>query len=76
MREQAFLNAGLQITIRDERIESADKPEKERFASMCYEGGIREFVQWYNRHKTPIHPDVIYMARQEGRPDGRGCAAV
>ena len=62
MREQAFLNAGLQITIRDERIESADKPEKERFASMCYEGGIREFVQWYNRHKTPIHPDVIYMA--------------
>ena len=66
MREQAFLNAGLQITIRDERIESADKPEKERFDSMCYEGGIREFVQWYNRHKTPIHPDVIYMA---GRKD-------
>ena len=66
MREQAFLNAGLQITIRDERIESADKPEKERFASMCYEGGIREFVQWYNRHKTPIHPDVIYMAGRKG----------
>ena len=66
MREQAFLNAGLQITIRDERIESANKPEKERFASMCYEGGIREFVQWYNRHKTPIHPDVIYMAGRKG----------
>ena len=66
MREQAFLNAGLQITIRDERIESADKPEKERFASMCYEGGIREFVQWYNRHKTPSHPDVIYMAGRKG----------
>ena len=66
MREQAFLNAGLQITIRDERIESADKPEKERFASMCYEGGIREFVQWYNRHKTPIHPDVIYMTGRKG----------
>ena len=66
MREQAFLNAGLQITIRDERIESADKPEKERFDSMCYEGGIREFVQWYNRHKTPIHPDVIYMAGRKG----------
>ncbi len=66
MREQAFLNAGLQITISDERIESADKPEKERFDSMCYEGGIREFVQWYNRHKTPIHPGVIYMAGKKG----------
>ncbi len=33
---------------------------------MCYEGGIREFVQWYNRHKTPIHPDVIYMAGKKG----------
>ena len=66
MREQAFLNAGLQITISDERIESADKPEKERFDSMCYEGGIREFVQWYNRHKTPIHPSVIYMAGRKG----------
>ena len=66
MREQAFLNAGLHITIKDERIESADKPEKERFDSMCYEGGIREFVQWYNRHKTPIHPSVIYMAGKKG----------
>ena len=66
MREQAFLNAGLHITISDERIESADKPEKERFDSMCYEGGIREFVQWYNRHKTPIHPTVIYMAGKKG----------
>ena len=76
MREQAFLNAGLHITISDERIESADKPEKERFDSMCYEGGIREFVQWYNRHKTPIHPTVIYMAGKEGRSDGRGRAPV
>ena len=33
---------------------------------MCYEGGIREFVQWYNRHKTPIHPTVIYMAGKKG----------
>ena len=42
MREQAFLNAGLHITIKDERIESADKPEKERKDSMCYEGGMHE----------------------------------
>ena len=66
MREQAFLNAGLHITIKDERIESADKPEKERKDSMCYEGGIREFVRWYNRHKTPLHEQVIYMSGTKG----------
>ena len=65
MREQAFLNAGLHITIEDKRPESADKPEKERYDSMCYEGGIREFPAWYNRHKTPIHEQVIYMAGQK-----------
>ena len=65
MREQAFLNAGLHITISDERIDSATKPEKERYDSMCYEGGIREFAKWYNRHKTPIHEDVVYMAGQK-----------
>ena len=65
MREQAFLNAGLHITIEDKRPESADKPEKERYDSMCYEGGIREFAAWYNRHKTPIHEQVIYMAGQK-----------
>ena len=66
LREQAFLNAGLHITIRDERIESAGKPEKERMDSMCYEGVIREFVRWYNRHKTPIHEQVIYMSGSKG----------
>ena len=60
MREQAFLNAGLRITITDAR------PEKERFDSMCYEGGIREFVRWYNRHKTPLHEQVIYMSGTKG----------
>ena len=66
MREQAFLNAGLHITIEDKRPEAADKPEKERYDSMCYEGGIREFAAWYNRHKTPIHEQVVYMAGQKG----------
>ena len=65
MREQAFLNAGLHITIEDKRPESAEKPEKERYDSMCYEGGIREFVRWYNRHKTPIQDGVIYMSGQK-----------
>ena len=61
MREQAFLNAGLKITISDERAVSADKPENERYDSMCYEGGIREFVSFINRNKTPVHEEVIYM---------------
>ena len=60
MREEAFLNAGLSITITDARKE---EPETE---TMCYEGGIREFATWTNRHKTVIHNDVIYMSGEKG----------
>ena len=56
MREQAFLNGGLKITLEDLR-EGQEQKE-----SMCYEGGIREFVTWLNKHKTPIHEDVIYLS--------------
>ena len=56
MREEAFLNAGLTIVISDER---GEEPVSE---SMCYEGGIREFVTFINRNKTAIHEKVIYMA--------------
>ena len=66
MREEAFLNAGLRITIADERNASAGKPEEERYHSMCYEGGIREFVTYLNRTKTPLHEQVIYVAGQKG----------
>jgi DNA gyrase subunit B len=55
MREQAFLNAGLRISTKDER------PGRETYDEMCYAGGIREFVQFINKNKEPIHPDVIYM---------------
>ncbi|MBQ4565166.1 MAG: DNA topoisomerase (ATP-hydrolyzing) subunit B [Oscillospiraceae bacterium] len=60
MREQAFLNAGLQITISDRR------GEEEVSETMCYEGGIKEFVRWYNRHKTELHSEVVYMAGSKG----------
>ena len=60
MREQAFLNAGLAIDIRDERS------GKEQRDILCYEGGIREFVTYLNRHKSPIHGDVIYLSGQKG----------
>ncbi len=61
MREEAFLNAGLTITITDSRAESADKPEKSRTATMCYEGGINEYVTFLNKYKTPLHEDIIYL---------------
>ena len=60
MREEAFLNAGLSITITDDR---EDVPVTK---TMCYEGGIREFATWCNRNKTAIHPDVIYMQGMKG----------
>ena len=56
MREQAFLNAGVRIVMADRR------PGQEREESMHYEGGIREFVTFINRNKTPIHDGVIYMS--------------
>ena len=60
MREEAFLNAGLSITITDDREE---EPVSE---TMCYEGGIREFVTWTNQKKTVIHEDVIYLSGSKG----------
>ena len=60
MREQAFLNAGLRITISDAR------PGREKSETMCYEGGIREFVTYINRNKTPLHEEVIYLSGAKG----------
>ena len=61
MREEAFLNAGLSITITDDRDD-----EKQISDTMCYEGGIREFAAWCNQNKTPLHEDVIYMHGMKG----------
>ena len=61
MREEAFLNAGLTITITDDRDD-----EKQISETMCYEGGIREFAVWCNRNKTPLCEDVIYMNGSKG----------
>ena len=64
LREESFLNAGVRITLTDERPESIEKndgvPPQE---SMCYEGGVRSFVQYLyeKRDLTPLHPQVIYM---------------
>ncbi|MDD6319785.1 MAG: DNA topoisomerase (ATP-hydrolyzing) subunit B [Oscillospiraceae bacterium] len=64
LREESFLNAGVRITLTDERPESIEKNEGVMpRESMCYEGGIRSFVQYLHekRDLAPLHPQVIYM---------------
>ena len=55
LREMAFLNKGIKITLKDER---AGKEKNEEFH---YEGGLKEFVKHLNTNKEPLHPDVIYF---------------
>ena len=56
MREQAFLNGGINIVMRDER------PEEPIESNLIYEGGIRSFVEYMNANKGEVlHKDVIYM---------------
>jgi DNA gyrase subunit B len=59
LRELAFLNRGIRITIQDQRDQKSHE--------FLYEGGIVSFVEHLNRAKTPIHPDVIYLV---GARDG------
>ena len=70
LREEAFLNAGVRITLTDEREESLSQtdgsPVRE---TMCYEGGISSFVTYLQKRRdlTPLHPEPIYM---KGEADG------
>lgn len=59
LREMAFLNAGLQIELIDEREGKHD--------IFCYNGGVSEFVSYINRNKTPLHPQPIYF---QGEKEG------
>ena len=76
LREESFLNAGVKITLTDERPD-ADRPQDEqsgemRTETMCYEGGIRSFVSYLceRRDLTPLHPQVMYM-----KGEGQGAVA-
>ena len=60
LREQAFLNAGVRIELSDERTKS--EGQENRRDDMCYEGGIRSFVEHINTNKTVLHPEVIYFS--------------
>ena len=63
LREQAFLNAGLSITLTDKR--DAGNIQSEEF---CYEGGIRSFVEYINESRglTPVHDDVMHFTTVNG----------
>ena len=62
IRELAFLNKGLRITLRDDRDMEDTTGE-----TFMYEGGISEYVKFINQNKTPIHDDIIHL---EGEEDG------
>lgn len=59
MREQAFLNAGIRIVVRDERTDDVREDD------LYYEGGVKSFVEYLNERKKTLH-DVIYMATDAG----------
>ena len=61
IREMAFLNKGIRITLRDERGEEPAEVD------YHYEGGIKSFVEYLNSHKTPLFPEPVYI---EGVKDG------
>ena len=65
LREEAFLNAGVRITLTDERPDP-NREEPVLKESMCYEGGIRSFVEYLQkkRENEVLHPQVIYLKGQ------------
>ena len=62
LRQQAFLNAGVRIILRDERTDEVKEED------LCYEGGIRSYVEYLidQRKDTPLHPNVIYLSANQG----------
>jgi len=59
LRELAFLNSGVEITLTDERGDEGQQ------SSFEYEGGIREFVEYLNETRNALHDDVIYFQAEE-----------
>ncbi|MGD9886771.1 MAG: DNA topoisomerase (ATP-hydrolyzing) subunit B [Bacilli bacterium] len=60
LQQCAFLNKGLKISLSDLR-----NPEQPRSVHYCYEGGIKEYVSYLNKSKTPIHSTIIYVTGKD-----------
>ncbi|HBK22627.1 MAG TPA: DNA topoisomerase (ATP-hydrolyzing) subunit B [Planktothrix sp. UBA10369] len=60
LRELAYLNAGVKITLTDSRLELLRR-ETPRIETYCYQGGIREYIAYMNNDKQPLHEDIIYI---------------
>jgi DNA gyrase subunit B len=58
LKELAYLNAGIKITFSDNR-------EEQRQDTFCYEGGIREYVEYMNRDKDALHENIIYINKEK-----------
>ncbi len=63
LRELAFLNRGLRITLRDERVEEGEKPKEKTY---YYEGGIVAFVEWLNENKEALTPVISTNGERDG----------
>ena len=62
MRELAFLNAGIKITLKDLRPDEEGKTKEEVFHAK---DGLKEFVRYVDRHRTPLFDDVIYLKTEK-----------
>ena len=63
LRELAFLNRGLRITLRDERVDDDEKPKEKTY---FYEGGIVSFVEWLNENKEALTPVISTNGERDG----------
>lgn len=58
LREQAFLNGGIKITLEDKR------KDQEQVKELYYEGGIKSFVEYLNKNKVVLNPEIIYISAE------------
>ena len=66
LRQLAFLNKGIRIIFKDERVED----EKKKEHTFMFEGGLKQYVEYLNKNRTTIHSDIIYC---EGNDQGIEC---
>ena len=64
MRELAFLNEGIKMTVADLRNEEEVKENTNQHDEFLYEVGLEEFIKYINTNRTPIHPTIIHLKQK------------